>query len=221
MDVITAIRSRFSTRSFLDTPVSRETIQAILDTARWAPSGGNLQPWHVAVVTGETQQRITAAILQARDAGQKEQPDFPYYPLTWAEPYKSRRVATGVALYQALGIARDDMAARSAAWNSNYRFFSAPVGMFLFLDRHLSQGAWVDLGLFLQSLMLTACAHGLATCPQAALADYPTIVRKILNLDDTLILVCGLSLGYPDLKAPVNQYRTTRLAVDEFTRWYP
>jgi len=218
--VIEAIKGRLSTRAFLDKPVSRETIEAILDTARWAPSGGNLQPWQVAVVTGDKKQRIANAIMEARRNGEKERADYPYYPREWFEPYKSRRVATGIALYQALGIAREDKAARNEAWNRNYRFFGAPVGLLFFIDRRLGHGALVDVGLFLQSLMLAACANGLATCPQASLADYPDIIRPILGIEDNLALVCGLSLGYPDPDAAVNQYRTERIAVNELTRWY-
>ena len=220
MDVIKAIKTRFSIRAFLDKPVNQETVKSILDTARWAPSGGNLQPWQVAVVTGETKRLIGDKIIQARNAGEKERPDYPYYPDQWFEPYRSRRVATGVALYQALEIARDDMKSRKEAWNSNYRFFDAPVGLLFFIDRQMGKGAWVDLGIFLQSLMLTASAHGLATCPQASLSDYPDIIRNALDIEDDYALICGLSLGYADPDAPVNQYRTGRIEISESTRWY-
>lgn len=220
MDVIDAIKSRSSTRAFLDKPVGRETVEAILDTARWAPSGGNLQPWQVTVVTDKTKKRIGEAIIQARKAGEKERSDFAYYPHEWFEPYKSRRAATGIALYRSLGIARNDMQGRAEAWNRNYRFFDAPVGLLFFINHKLGNGAWTDLGIFLQSLMLTACAHGLATCPQASLSDYPDIIRNILDIGDDCTLICGLALGYPDPEAPVNQYRTDRIKLSEFTRWY-
>lgn len=220
MNVIDAIKSRFSTRAFLDKPVNRDTIEALLDVARWAPSGGNLQPWNVMVVTGKTKQRIGNEIIQARANGKKERSDFSYYPDEWFEPYKSRRVASGVALYQALQIKREDIEKRNQAWNNNFRFFDAPVGLLFFIERNLGRGAWVDLGIFLQSLMLTATAHGLATCPQASLADYPDIVRKILAIDEKYALVCGLSLGYADPDVPENNYRTERANVNEFTKWY-
>ena len=220
MNVIDAIKLRFSTRSFLDKPVSKETIQALLDVARWAPSGGNLQPWQVMVLSGKTKQQISNAIIQARSKGEKERPDYSYYPSEWFEPYKSRRVAAGVALYQALGIAREDSERRNQAWNNNYRFFDAPVGMLFFLERKLGRGAWVDLGLFLQSLMLAATARGLATCPQASLADFPDIIRKALAIEDKYALICGMSLGYAKSEAPENNYRTERAEVNEFTKWY-
>ncbi len=220
MDVLTAIQSRASTRAFLDRPVDRATITAILDTARWSPSGANTQPWEVCAVTGTTRQRITEALLAAREAGLAPDPDYAYYPAEWVDPFKTRRVECGMALYGAQGIKREDRERRIEAWNDNYRFFGAPAGLLVFIDRRMEKGSWVDLGMFVQSIMLAALGHGLATCPQAALAEYPNHVRNILGVDDNLALVCGLSLGYPDPKAPVNNYRTTREPVDGFTRWY-
>ncbi len=220
MNVCDAIKSRYSIRAFLDKAVARETIEALLDIARWAPSGGNLQPWNVMVVTGESKQGIGNAIIQARADGEKERSDFSYYPDEWFEPYKSRRVASGVALYQVLNIKREDTEKRNEAWNNNFRFFDAPVGLLFFIERNLGRGAWVDLGIFLQSLMLAATEHGLATCPQASLADYPDIIRKILAIDENYALICGLSLGYAKPEAPENNYRTERDEVSEFTKWY-
>jgi nitroreductase len=168
----------------------------------------------------KTKHRITEALITARTAGEPERPDYRYYPEKWEEPYRSRRLACGLALYQALGIGREDADRRIKAWNNNYSFFGAPVGLFFFLDRTLAQGSWVDMGLFLQNVMLAARAFDLATCPQAALAEYPDIVRRLLNVPDTRALVCGMSLGYPDSAAPVNHFRTAREPVANFTLWY-
>jgi nitroreductase len=220
MDTLDALRRRASTRAFLDHPVDDATLHAILDAARWAPSGVNVQPWDVAVVRGATKARIGAAILAARAAGTPENPDYRYYPAEWAEPYKSRRRACGLALYKAQGIGRDDEVKRLESWNANYRFFDAPVGLFVFLDRRLGQGAWLDLGMFMQSIMLAATSLGLATCPQASVADFPDIVRRALGREDEALLVGGIALGYADPNAPVNQYRTEREPVDAFTRFY-
>lgn len=220
MELITAMKARRSTRAFLERDVEREKIRAILDAARWAPSGVNMQPWQVAVVRGESKRRIGEAIIAAHDAGQTETPDYRYYPSEWFEPYKSRRKATGLALYGALNIGREDTRARTEAWDNNYRFFGAPAGLLVFIDRRLGQGSWIDTGMFLQNLMLAAVGEGLATCPQASLAEYPNIVRDILGIDQQMALVCGLSLGYPDPQAPVNDYRTPRMEVEEFTTWH-
>lgn len=220
MDILEAIRTRHSVRAFLDKPVPRATVEAVLDAARWAPSGVNTQPWEVAVVTGETKRRIAEAIIAARTAKVPENPDYSYYPDRWDEPYKSRRKACGLALYQALGIGRDDTEARKAAWYRNYHFFGAPTGLLFFIDARLNKGSWIDMGMFLQNVMLAARAHGLATCPQAALAEYPGIVREILAMPADKLLVCGMGLGYEDPIAPVNHYRTEREPVAGFTAWH-
>jgi nitroreductase len=220
MDVLDAMRGRKSTRAYLDKPVARETIESILGAARWAPSGVNSQPWQVAVVMGAIKAHISEALLTARKTKQPENPDYAYYPSEWREPYKSRRKATGLALYQALNIGKDAPSARLTAWNNNYHFFGAPAGLFFFVDKALSRGAWVDMGMFIGNVMLAARGHGLETCPQASLAEYPDIVRGILNMPDTHALICGMALGYADAGAPVNRYRTEREPVSAFTTWH-
>jgi nitroreductase len=220
VDVSTAIKDRKSVRAYLDKPVAKETIKAILDTARWAPSGVNTQPWQVEVVSGDSKQRITDAILALRAQGMTQTPDYTYYPEQWREPYRSRRKGSGLALYGALGIGREDKDKMVQAQNNNYRFFGAPVGMFFFMDRDMGMGSWIDMGMFVQSVMLAAKAHGLDTCPQASLAEYPDLVREQLEVPADKLLICGLSLGYADPEAAVNQYRTEREPVDVFTHWH-
>ncbi len=220
MDILDAIRERRSIRAYLDRDVSDETVRSILDTARWSPSGVNIQPWRVAVVKGTAKQAIGDAIIAARNAGTRENPDYHYYPQEWFGPYKQRRKACGLALYGALGIGRDDTEKRVEAWYNNYRFFGAPVGLLFFMEKNLGQGAWLDMGMFIQSVMLAARAHGLESCPQASLAEYPDIVRQALKIEDNWLVLGGLSLGYADTAAAVNQYRTERQGVDEFTQWH-
>jgi nitroreductase len=174
----------------------------------------------VAVVTGSTKERISTDLFAARESRQPEKPDYAYYPAQWEEPYKSRRKASGLALYAALKISKDDTFARLKAWNNNYRFFGAPVGLLFFVDRALSQGAWVDMGMFIENVMLAARAHGLDTCPQASMAEYPEIVRRILNVPESHALICGMALGYADTSAAANSYRTEREPVSAFTTWY-
>ncbi len=220
MNVLDAIRERHSVRAYLDTPVSTDTIRDILAIASRAPSGVNTQPWNVAVVTGEHKQRLGDALIAAREAGQAENPDYPYYPDEWREPWTTRRKVCGLALYKALGIGRGDADARKAAWYRNYRFFDAPVGLIFHMDRRLQTGSFLDMGMFMENVMLAALEYGLGTCPQASLAEYPDIVREILDLPAGQMIVCGMALGHPDPDAPVNRYRLDRVSVDEFTRWY-
>lgn len=220
MELTEAITRRWSCRAFLEQPVEKALLQQLLDTARHAPSGVNTQPWEVVVVSGDHKARITEQLIAAREAGQAPNPDYDYYPRQWQEPWKARRKATGLALYGALGIKREDADRQKQAWYNNYRFFGAPVGLLFFIDERLAKGSWVDMGIFLQTVMLTAQGLGLATCPQASLAEYPDTVREVLALPTSLKLVAGISLGYADKDHPVNHYRTERLKVEDFTRWY-
>ncbi len=220
MNVIDAITRRHSVRAYLDRPVSAECIRAILDAARQAPSGVNTQPWNVAVVTGETKRRLGEALIAAREAGQPENPDYPYYPDTWREPWSARRKACGLALYRALGIGRGDAEGRKEAWYRNYRFFDAPVGLIFHMHRGFRTGSFLDMGMFVENVMLAALEHALGTCPQASLAEYPDIVRDVLGLPDEQRIVCGMALGHPDPDAPVNRYRLEREPVDAFTTWH-
>ena len=220
MNTLDAIHQRRSTRAYLSRPVSRETIETIREAARWAPSGVNTQPWQVEVVTGESRQRLADALATAHLAGGGPQPDYDYYPAQWPEPYKSRRKASGLALYQSLGITLYDQEKRQQAWLRNYHFFDAPAGLLFFIDRALATGSWVDTGMFIQNVMLAASDLGLATCPQASIAEYPDVVRDVLVVPSDRALICGMSLGYPDPQAAVNGFRTTREPVSTFTRWH-
>lgn len=218
--ILDAIKQRVSTRAYLDRTVEKTTIEQILETARWSPSGANLQPWQVMVIRGKAKQQLSLEMRKAYDAGVKPHPDYPYYPEKWFEPYKSRRFETGMALYNALGIERKDKERRETQWKANYDFFGAPVGFIFLVDRRLGYGCWIDMGMFLQSVMLAASTFGLSTCPQAAIGDYPNIVRKNFDLPDHLLVMCGMALGYADSEHPVNNYRTEREPVDGFTRWF-
>jgi nitroreductase len=214
------IRDRRSVRAFLDKPVSQELVKQVLETAKWAPSGVNTQPWHVAVLGPVARHAIGSAIIDARNKAIPEDPDYHYYPDNWVEPYKSRRKACGLALYGALNIDKDDLERRKQQWYRNYAFFNAPVGLIFYLDKTLCKGSWMDMGMFIQNVMLAARAVGLETCPQAALAEYPNIIRQTLTLSEDYHIVCGMALGYADWTDPVNSYRTERENVENFTKWY-
>lgn len=220
MNVSTALVLRKSTRAFLDRKVDIDLIGKILDAARHAPSGANTQPWQVAIVMGDKKTELQEKIQGAFHAGQKPNPEYSYYPEVWREPYKSRRVACGLQLYAALGIEREDKRRRLQQWAANYRAFDAPVVLFFFMEGVMQTGSFMDYGMFLQSLMLAATEQGLATCPQAALAEYPEIIKQSLGYPQDNILLCGMALGYEDTDAAVNQYRTPRAEVSEFTRYF-
>ncbi|TXH69756.1 MAG: nitroreductase [Thiothrix sp.] len=220
MKVSEALQARKSTRAFLDKPVSRETLEQILDAARWAPSGTNTQPWQVAVLMGEKKRALQDKIESAYRKGVKGGMDYSYYPNEWKDPFLARRRVCGLQLYSALKIGKEDKERRAEQWVANYRSFDAPVMLLFFIDRIMDTGSYLDYGMFLQSIMLAAVEHGLATCPQAALGEYPDIVREYLSYDQNQIVVCGMALGYEDPSADINSYRTEREAVSKFTEFY-
>jgi len=220
VDVLSAITGRSCVRAFLNKPVAPDIIAKIIDTARFAPSGTNTQPWLVAVVTGEIKDRLSQTIVAARQAGIAPHPDYHYYPTEWVEPYKTRRFKCGMALYGALQIDREDKERRQQVWDLNYYFFNAPVGLFFYMDSIMDKGSYLDMGMFLQNIMLAARAFGLETCPQAALAEYPDIVRQVLTLSSDKVILCGMALGYRDPNHPINHYRTERDSIEKFTQWY-
>lgn len=219
MTVSEALQKRHSTRAYQSKPVSRETLLEILNLARLAPSGANTQPWSVAVVTGAAKRRLEESLLQAFENGEEEEADYTYYPTEWKEPFLQRRRTCGHQLYQAMNIQREDKEARRGQWAENYRAFRAPVLLLFLLDTSLATGSFMDTGMFLQSVMLLAVERGLATCPQAAFAEYPDTIRKVLEIPESVQVVCGMALGYPDPEHPINQYRTEREPAEAFTRF--
>lgn len=217
MHVDDAIASRRSIRRFLPTPVDRATVEQLLEVSARAPSGHNVQPWRVHALAGEPLARLCGEILNAaRHDAQPHQPEYEYYPTEWHEPYLGRRRATGFGLYDALGIARDDRAAREAQMLRNYLFFDAPVGLLVTLDRRLQTGSFMDLGMFIENVLVAARGQGLHTCAQAAFAWFHRIVREHVPMGEHELLACGIALGHADPDAPENAFVTTREPVSAF-----
>ncbi|MEM9616342.1 MAG: nitroreductase [Pseudomonadota bacterium] len=218
MNITDALRSRISTRAFLDKSVSEAEIRDVLDTARWAPSGGNLQPWKVHVVTGIARDRLVETVKQAIAANPLgDESELQIYPPKLQAPWRTRRFEVGEAMYAKLDIPREDKPARIAHLMRNYEFFGAPAGLFFSLNRQFDKGQWAHLGMFMQSIALAAAEIGLATCMQEAWAARAKTVSAFLGLREDQQLYCGMALGYADESAPVNSLRSSRASVDEFT----
>ncbi|MEO3413131.1 nitroreductase [Roseovarius sp. CAU 1744] len=215
-----AIVSRRAIRAFLPDPVPRDTITRILEIAARAPSGSNIQPWHLDVVTGDTKTRLIAAITARFDAGETGHEAYQYYPSPWREPYLARRRATGWGLYNALGIERHEKDRMRDQHRRNFLFFDAPVGLIFTIDRALPVGSWLDYGMFLQCLMIAARGFGLDTCPQQAFAAYHDTIRDVLDLPEERMVVCGMALGKANPADPANGFRTDRLPLDQIARFH-
>ena len=217
MTVTEAVKTRISTRAFLDRPVSEADIREILDIARWSPSGGNLQPWRVHVVTGAGRDRLVETVRKAiAENPFGDEAEIAIYPPKLAEPWRTRRFEVGEAMYALLGIPREDKPARLQWLLNNYDFFGAPVGLFFSLGRQFDKGQWAHLGMFMQTLALVAEEKGLATCMQEAWAARARTVSAFLGLGEEEQLYCGMALGYADRQAKVNTLRSARAPIDEF-----
>jgi nitroreductase len=217
-----AIATRQSIRGFLPTPVPRATIEQILAVASRAPSGTNTQPWKVSVLTGAAKERLSNAILAVyNDSEQRQQhtEEYAYYPRNWVDPYLGRRRKIGWDLYGLLGIGREDKARMHEQHGRNYRFFDAPVGMIFTIDRILEQGSWLDVGMFLENIMIAARARGLDTCPQAAFTQFHKVISEVLALPPEEMVVCGMSLGFADMSRVENSLVTEREPIGGFARF--
>lgn len=220
MHVHEALRQRGSTRAFLRDPVPRAAVERVLAAAAFAPSGSNIQPWRVHVVTGRARDALCAEVTAAAASGPEPPWPYFYYPQQWREPYLARRRACGWGLYSLLGIQRGDRANADAQRLRNFALFDAPVGLFFYLDADLELGSWLDCGMFVQSVMLAALDEGLATCPQAAWLPFHEIVARHVGAEPEQRLVTGMALGWPDRDAPVNGYRPAREPVASFTTFH-
>lgn len=214
-----AIVSRRSVRAFLDTPIDSSIIREILQVASRAPSGTNTQPWNVYVLTGAAKERLSTEIVESfmdPEKAAQHHEEYDYYPKEWIEPFIGRRRKVGFDLYGLLGLKKDDKEGMKQQHARNYEFFDAPVGLIFTIDRIMGKGSWLDYGMFMENVMVSAVGHGLATCPQAAFNQFHKIIERQLSLPENEVVVCGMALGYEDKKALVNTLKTTRVPVDEF-----
>lgn len=215
MDVTEAVQRRRSIRAFLDTPVDDDTVAELLELAARAPSGGNVQPWRVYVVGAGTMPRF----LEFLGSRELEAPGYDIYPPGLWEPYRTNRYELGEQMYEALGIPREDKAARFAHLARNHRFFDAPVGLFCFIDRRMGPPQWADLGMFLQTFMLLATERGIDTCPQEAWAMWSQAVAEFVGAPDEEMLFCGIAIGHADPDAAVNRLVSDRMPLEDWARF--
>ncbi|MFL2697859.1 MAG: nitroreductase [Gammaproteobacteria bacterium] len=213
MKVSEAVESRRSTRAFLDKAVQNSTIERLLEKSSRSASGGNLQPWKVSVINNE----IMGKFLDfQKNWSEPETPEYDIYPKGLKEPYRTSRFNVGMEMYSLLGIGRDDHEARTQQMLENFVFFGAPAAFFCFIDKQMGRPQWSDLGMFLQTFMLLAEEEGLSTCAQEAWSMKPQSVKEFCQIDEDLILFCGMSIGHKDVDAKINQLKTDRRPLKEW-----
>jgi nitroreductase len=214
MDVYEAVTTRRAVRGFTDEEVPRDVLERVLSAARWAPSGSNIQPWRIFVVTGEPLAQLKKRAVERVATGQPwDEREFEMYPRELKTPYAERRSAFGKERYSALGIAREDWEARQRAAIANWDCFGAPAALFCYIDRDLGRPQWADLGMYLQTVMLALRAEGLHSCPQMAWSQVRETVSDIVCPPEGLMLFCGMSIGYED--PAVDYIRTGRAPLAE------
>lgn len=221
MNVVDAIKTRFSVRAYLDKPVEKELVYKILDIARFSPSGHNMQPWEVAVVMGKKKEELSQKLVEAVKNKAERKYDYFYGPKELPDIINRRRKQCNTLVFEHKNIdPKKDREKLMEHILENFRFFGAPVVLIIMREKELGEPSFIDLGIFGQSIMLTAVEFGLATCPQTSIAAYPYIIREVLGIPENKMIVYSIVLGYPDMDAHINKLRMPRDEVEVFTTFY-
>lgn len=215
MDVAEAVARRKSTRQFTDEPVDDTQLRELIELAARAPSGGNVQPWRIYVLHGESMVRFRAFLADRP----LEPAEYDIYPPSLWEPYRTNRYALGEQMYATIGIARDDKVGRLAQFAKNDDFFGAPAALFCFVDRSMGPPQWSDLGMYLQTFMLLATEAGLATCPQEYWTVRHAAVQEFVGAPADEMLFCAVAVGHADVSAPINSLVSERMPLDQWARF--
>jgi nitroreductase len=220
MDVSEAVRRRRSCRAFLPQPVDPALLREAIQLAARAPSGGNLQPWRLHVLSGAAMARFRQHMAERMQRSEPDPSEYAVYPASLHEPYRSQRFEVGESMYALLGVPREDKAGRLLQFARNWDFFGAPVGLFSFVDRRMGAPQWSDLGMYLQTLMLLLAERGLDSCAQEAWSAFQQTVSKFVGAPEEQMLFCGMAIGYADPAAPVNALHTTRAPLEVFATFH-
>jgi len=217
--VIEALEKRSSKRAYTGEKIPKETLIKILEAAGKTPSGANMQPWVTYAISDKaTLDKIGNAIIDTMNSGVENDQFIQYYPLNWVSPYKKRRITTGAGLYKLMGVDRKDNDTRLKMWHDNFRWFGASNVIFVFTDINNidgAQGALIDCGAYMQSIMLAAQEFGIDSCPQGSTTEFGKVVAKVLEVPDNLALLYSVVLGYEDKEAIINSYQPEKVTLEE------
>lgn len=219
MSIESILKNRYSARAFLDKPVAKETLDLIFAHAQLSPSNCNVQPWQTCVVSGQTKDTLKQKFMETLMSGASPNPDFNWLP-QYQGIHRDRQFGSANALYSAIGVAREDKKARQMAMVRNWQFFDAPHAVFFTMDKYLDIMGAVDLGIYAQTLSLIMAGHGISNCMQGALGQFPDPVREILNLPAERGILFGMSFGYADNSAAVNNTRTDRESIENAVAFF-
>lgn len=217
--VLNIIETRHSKRSFLNKEVPLELIKNVLRIAGNAPSSKNTQPWQVSVVTGKTLTALSLAILEKFNQNLHEGADFHYMLEPIPEYLMQRAKNAGAAFFELKGIDRANQQHRLEHECENYRFFGAPVQLIFHLPKNAERGNFLDMGFYMQNVMLGLQSEGISSCAQFSIAEYPDTIRQVLGITEELWIVSGLACGYAD-DSKINTFVPKRIELDEYARFY-
>ena len=219
METMENIRSRQSYRAFKPDTIPWKVMQEIIEAASNSPTYMSTQPWEVAVVTGQTKDQLSQKLLELARSNAPTSPDIPV-PASWPEELDKRKHEHGARRLNTLGIEREDKEGRENLRLMNFEFYGAPCAVFLYMDGSLGEWSIFDMGLFTQSLLLSAHSQDIGSVIQASVTEYAPEIKEFLSLGtDKKLLVC-ISMGYPDPDAIVNTYRSLKKKPEEFVTWH-
>ena len=217
--VLEALKNRSSKRAYTNKKIPKDVLEKILQAAGHTPSGANMQPWVTyAISNEETLKKVGDAIIETMNNGVVNDQFIQYYPVKWANPYKKRRIVTGAGLYNLMEVDRKDDATRLQMWHDNFRWFGAQTVIFVFTDKaniDEAQGAFIDCGAYMQSVMLAAQEFGVDSCPQGSTTEFGKVVARVLETPENLALLYSVVLGYADEDAKINQYQPNKVNLEE------
>ena len=208
------ILQRRSVRGYLDKPVPQETLDAIFSLAQQAPSNCNIQPWKTYVASGATRDNIKKQLTENVLADARMNPDFDFHD-KFPGVYRTRQVDCAMALYNEMGVERKDKEARFSARLRNFELFDAPHACFIGMNRDFSINIALDVGMYIQTLMLAMTSFGVSSCAQGCLRYYPDLVRETFGISDEIGILVGISFGYEDKEVAANRTRTERASLEE------
>jgi len=220
MDLIKAVGDRRSIRSFRSEPVPKRVLEEILEICRWAPSSRNTQPWEVAVLGGKVMEEFKARITEKVVARAEPNQDTPAAELSGLYLKRAIENRDRIDCYQFPPGTESLEEKRAEYWMSGGRFFDAPNGIILYIDKTLYPAALLDIGIMIQAICLVAFAHGLATCPIRRVVYWPDILRNLLAIPQSKKIVLGIAIGYRNPEARVNDYIRKREPLESWVHWH-
>ncbi len=219
MSIESILKHRYSVRAFKNTEVEPQLLQKIFSNAQLSPSNCNVQPWQVLVVSGAAKQQLKQSLVSLLMQGASPEPEFDWIP-KYQNEHRDRQFGSANALYSSVNIQREDKQARQLSMLRNWQFFDAPHVAFFTMEKYLGIMGAVDMGIYAQTLNLLLAEAGISSCMQGALGQFPQPIKQQLGISEDVGILFGMSFGYEDSTAEVNNTRTERVGLDDSVQFF-